>query len=210
MGRKNSALQVLGDFHYDLLQFFPMCADEMGMTQTHSDDQLAVVLGQRQLIAVCCMFLVTMGLVATLAYVSGRSISAAQVAEGPCPSDKAKAMVVEPASTPMPPAMHAQAEPLPPPNIPIAPAKTPAVARTGVDAPPAPGSTYWQVGVVDRGIAGVFVEHLTRMGLRAQSAGVQTPGFLRVLVGPLSTQSSIDETKRLLDESGFQAFLKKY
>ncbi|MBL8218471.1 MAG: hypothetical protein JNL62_04545 [Bryobacterales bacterium] len=181
------------------------------MTQSHSDDQLAVVLGQRQLIAVCCMFLVTMGLVATLAYVSGRSISAAQLAEGPCPSDKAKAMVVEPASATVPTPLHAQAEPLPPPNVPIAPpvAATPVVA-TKVDAPPAPGSVFWQVGVVDRGIAGVFVEHLTRMGLRARSADVQTPGYLRVLVGPLATQSSVDETKRLLDKWGFQAFLKKY
>jgi len=181
------------------------------MTQTHSDDQLAVVLGQRQLIAVCCMFLVTMGLVATLAYVSGRSISAAQVVEGPCPSDKAKAMVVEPAMATMPTPLHAQAEPLPPPSVPIAPpvAAAPVVA-SNVDAQPVSGSAYWQVGVVDRGIAGVFVEHLTRMGLRARSADVPTPGFQRVLVGPLATQSSVDETKRLLDKSGFQAFLKKY
>lgn len=43
------------------------------------EDQLAVVLGQRQLIAICCMFLVVMGLVATLSYVTGRSITAAQM-----------------------------------------------------------------------------------------------------------------------------------
>ncbi|MBL8173282.1 MAG: hypothetical protein JNK48_01345 [Bryobacterales bacterium] len=170
----------------------------------HSDDQLAVVLGQRQLIAVCCMFLVTMGLVATLAYVSGRSISAAQIAEGPCPSEKAQAMVVEPASNPVPAPLHAQAEPLPPRQTPIAPAALP------VDAPPASGSVFWQVGVVDRGIATVFIEHLTRLGLRARAADVQTPGFLRVLVGPLPTQAAVDDAKRILDKSGFQAFLKKY
>lgn len=179
------------------------------MMQTRPEDQLAIVLGQRQLIAVCCMFLVTMGLVATLAYVSGRSISAAQMAEGPCTTDKAKAMVVEPASNPVPPPMHAQAETLPPmPKAAVtAPVPVPVMA---VDAPPAPGSTYWQVGVVDRGIAGVFVEHLTRMGLRARIADGQSPGFPRVLVGPLPTQASIDETKARLDKSGFQAFLKKY
>lgn len=159
------------------------------------------------------MFLVTMGLVATLAYVSGRSISAAQLAEGPCASEKAKAMVVEPASSPVPPPMHAQAETLPPmpKAVVAAPAPAPVTPPApSVDAPPAPGSTYWQVGVVDRGIAGVFVEHLTRMGLRARVADGQTPGFPRVLVGPLPTQASVDETKARLDKSGFQAFLKKY
>ena len=178
------------------------------MMQNRPEDQLAIVLGQRQLIAVCGMFLVTMGLVATLAYVSGRSISAAQLADGPCSTEKAKAMVVEPASNPVPPPMHAQAETLPPMPKPVAPAVPAPMAA--VDAPPAPGSTYWQVGVVDRGIAGVFVEHLTRMGLRARIADGQTPGFPRVLVGPLPTQAIIDETKARLDRSGFQAFLKKY
>ncbi|MFN7934795.1 MAG: hypothetical protein U0R19_15815 [Bryobacteraceae bacterium] len=179
------------------------------MMQTRPEDQLAIVLGQRQLIAVCCMFLVTMGLVATLAYVSGRSISAAQLAEGPCSGEKAKAMVVEPASNVVPTPMHAQAEPLPAMPRAVAPAMPPVVSMA-VDAPPAPGSTYWQVGVVDRGIAAVFVEHLTRMGLRARIADGQSPGFPRVLVGPLPTQASVDEAKARLDKGGFQAFLKKY
>lgn len=157
------------------------------------------------------MFLVTMGLVATLAYVSGRSISAAQVAEGPCSGEKAKAMVVEPASNPVPTPMHAQAETLPAMPKPAVTVAAPVTAPVmAVDAPPAPGSTYWQVGVVDRGIAAVFVEHLTRMGLRARMADGQSPGFPRVLVGPLPTQASVDETKARLDKGGFQAFLKKY
>ncbi len=178
------------------------------MTQNRPDDQLAIVLGQRQLIAVCCMFLVTMGLVATLAYVSGRSITAAQVAEVPCNAEKAKAIVVEPASNSVPTPLHAQAEMLPARPAPVA--EKPVITPVGVDAPPAPGSTYWQVGVVDRGMAAVLVEHLMRMGLRARSAPVQAPGLLRVLVGPLSSQSAVDETKNTLDKAGFQAFLKKY
>ncbi len=191
------------------------------MTPQRPDDQLAIVLGQRQLIAVCCMFLVTMGLVATLAYVSGRTISAAQLADAQRSSETAKAMVVEPAAASVPTPMHAHAEELPPqsmtpqtprpePAVHAPPPMQPAPVSTGVDAPPLPGSVYWQVGVVDRGIASVFVEHLNRMGLRARTATVQTPGFQRVLVGPLLTQTSIEETKQILDKAGFQAFLKKY
>lgn len=194
------------------------------MTPQRPDDQLAIVLGQSQLIAVCCMFLVTMGLVATLAYVSGRTISAAQLVEAQRSSDNATAMVVEPAASPVPTPLHAHAETLPPqalapqtpppvhsePAVHTPPPAPPAPASTGVDAPPLPGSVYWQVGVVDRGIASVFVEHLNRMGLRARTATVQTPGFQRVLVGPLLTQAGIEETKQMLDKAGFQAFLKKY
>ena len=182
------------------------------MTQNRPEDQLAIVLGQRQLIAVCCMFLVMMGLVAMLAYVSGRSISAAQMAEGPCSAEKAKAMVVEPAVNPIPAPMQAQAGPLPAPLKVASPSVVSPVAVVAppVDAPPAAGSTYWQVGVVGRGVATVFVEHLTRMGLRARTAPVQTPGLLRVLVGPLPSQADVDATREKLDGAGFQAFLKKY
>lgn len=194
------------------------------MTPQRPDDQLAIVLGQRQLIAVCCMFLVTMGLVATLAYVSGRTISAAQLVDTQRSSETAKAMVVEPAAPSVPTPMHAHAEELPPqslapqtprpvqpePAVHTPPPAPPTAASTGVDGPPLSGSVYWQVGVVDRGIASVFVEHLNRMGLRARTATVQTPGFQRVLVGPLLTQGSIEETKQMLDKAGFQAFLKKY
>lgn len=179
------------------------------MTTNRPDDQLAIVLGQRQLIAVCCMFLVVIGLVATLAYVSGRTISAAQMSEAQRTSTNA--LVVEPAGT-VPAAMHAQAEPLPAPT----PTPTPApsakivVPPVGVDAPPAPGAVFWQVGVVDRGIAAVFVEYLTRLGLKARTAPAQAPGLQRVLAGPLDGQGEIEEAKRALDQAGLQSFLKKY
>lgn len=80
-------------------------------TMTH-DDSLAIVLGQRQLVAVCCMFLVVIGLVSTLAYVAGRSITAAQFRVSDRmdtpppiivdPRQPARAPVVAQAATPAP------------------------------------------------------------------------------------------------------------
>lgn len=54
-------------------------ADRKSAMDEHHEEQVAVVLGQRQLIAVCVMFLVVLGLVGTLSYVTGRSITAAQM-----------------------------------------------------------------------------------------------------------------------------------
>ncbi|MBL8215025.1 MAG: SPOR domain-containing protein [Bryobacterales bacterium] len=63
------------------------------------DDQLAIVLGQRQLMAVCCMSLTVLGLVATLAYVAGRTITVAQVqARDSVAAEVAHPMVVDPPS----------------------------------------------------------------------------------------------------------------
>ena len=176
------------------------------MSPSRPDDQLAIVLGQRQLIAVCCMFLVTMGLVATLAYVSGRSITAAQFAETPCAVERASAVLLERVSTSVPATFQARVTPLP--VLPLSEPKPQAPAGNA-DGPPSPGSAFWQVGVVDRGISPVFVEHLGRMGLHARSASAGSPKFLRVLVGPLPPQE-IDSIKKTLDKAGFQFFLKKY
>ncbi|MCZ2147532.1 MAG: hypothetical protein LC126_07135 [Bryobacterales bacterium] len=187
------------------------------MTQTH-DDQLAVVLGQRQLIAVCCMFLVVMGLVSTLAYVCGRSITAAQMKaqEKPEPApaifvDPVRPATAEQAKAPGP--MEAHAETLPARSTPvIVPQARPAAAAglAATEAEPAQGEAYWQVGVVDRGIAAVFVEYLTKHGFRARTASAQSGNLRRVLVGPVADPADAENTKRNLDAGGFQSFMKRY
>ncbi|MCC6393208.1 MAG: hypothetical protein IT167_21590 [Bryobacterales bacterium] len=190
------------------------------MTQTH-DDQLAIVLGQRQLIAVCCMFLVVMGLVSTLAYVCGRSITAAQMKaqEKPEPApaiflDPVRPATPEQARAPRP--MEAHAETLPvrpkPAIVPQArPAAAAVLAATEAEpAEPAQGESYWQVGVVDRGIAAVFVEYLTKHGFRARTASAQSGNLRRVLVGPVTDSADGESIKRNLDAGGFQSFMKRY
>jgi len=179
------------------------------MTQS-PDDQLAVVLGQRQLIAVCCMFLVVLGLVATMAYVTGRSITAAQMRSLE-KSDVPPAIVVDPGKPPqttVPGPMEAKAETLPPTPTP-APIQSPLQAAAEMGEPTA-GQSFWQVGLVDRGVAPVFVEYMTRQGFRSRLAAGQSAGGLRVLVGPLTSQADAEKTKRALDAMNIQAFLKKY
>lgn len=119
------------------------------------DDQLAIVLGQRQLVAVCCMFLVVIGLVSTLAYVAGRSITAATLARtsdllapapGPLVVDPTRrkstvgtTTVIEPTAPPataQPAAAEAIAEPPAKPS-PFGDA-TPATVNAAVVAEPSP------------------------------------------------------------------------
>lgn len=204
-----------------------MSADDyFAMTRSAPDDQLAIVLGQRQLLAVCCMFLVVMGLVATLAYVSGRSITAAQMNN----PDKGAAppILVDPTKTiksetklipPAPMQAHAAAA-----AVPVAPQKAPqAVERT--DRPSAAASSeavspqpesaiapgaYWQVGLVDRGVAHVFVEYLQRQGLQARLAPGNSTQSLRVLVGPFADKASLEAARKQLQAAGFQYFLRRY
>lgn len=184
------------------------------MTQTH-DDQLAIVLGQRQLIAVCCMCLVVMGLVSTLAYVCGRSITAAQLKEHEKPEAAAAIFVdpVQPASheaARAPGPMEAHAETLPVRSKPAVAPPAPFAATGTEPAEPTQGEAYWQVGVVDRGIAAVFVEYLTKHGFRARTASAQSGNLRRVLVGPVMDPADAESMKRSLDSGGFQSFMKRY
>lgn len=183
------------------------------------DDQMAIVLGQRQLVAVCCMALVILGLVATLAYVCGRSITAAQMQAQQAATLPRGAIVVEagkpqPSTTPSP--LEARAEGMP---LAGSPAAVPAAATgqsgfgiigTAPMPEPSRGQTFWQVGVVDRGVATVFTEYLTRLGMRVRTAAGEAAGTYRVLVGPLTDVGETENTRRALQAAGFQYFLRRY
>ncbi|MBI3681530.1 MAG: hypothetical protein HY235_14190 [Acidobacteria bacterium] len=180
---------------------------------THaSDDQLAIVLGQRQLIAVCTMCLVVMGLVATLAYVCGRSITAAQF-ESSRPA--AAAIMVDPTRSASSPS-RAPAQPKPPAAMEakaqtiVAPKPVVAVNTPEPQADPPRGQTFWQVGLLDRGIAAVFVEYLQRLGLKARTASGTGPNLQRVLVGPLEDADEIEKAHKTLEATGFQSFIRRY
>jgi hypothetical protein len=176
------------------------------MTQS-PDDQLAVVLGQRQLIAVCCMSLVVLGLVATMAYVTGRSITAAQM-KSLEKTDVPAAIVVDPgkpSESNVPAPLEAKAHPLP--NV-LLTQQSPVIQHETGEPPS--GQSFWQVGVVERGVAPVFVEYLMRQGFRARMAPGQSPHGLRILVGPLADQADTEKAKRTLDALGFQSFLKRF
>jgi cell division protein FtsN len=190
--------------------------------QTHPpEDQLAVVLGQRQLIAICCMFLTVLGLVATLAYVAGRSITAAQMQPIDKTTDPVRPALVVEAAGPRP--MQAQAASIPkaqeaPPPLVVEatppPVKRPApaavTAAAGQSAEPAKGEMFWQIGLVERGMGPVFLQYMKQLNLDARIAAGTSQSTRRVLVGPVAGQAEIARVKQALDQAGFQSFLKTY
>jgi hypothetical protein len=191
--------------------------------QTHPpEDQLAVVLGQRQLIAICCMFLTVLGLVATLAYVAGRSITAAQMQPIDKSTDPVRPALVVEAAGPRP--MQAQAASLPkpqeapPPPLVVEatpppvkrPAPTPVTAPATQPTEPAKGEMYWQIGLVERGMGPVFLQYMKQLNLDARIAAGTSQSTRRVLVGPVTGQAEIARVKQALDQAGFQSFLKTY
>lgn len=174
------------------------------------EDQMAIVIGHRQLVAICCTALLVLGLVTTLAYLCGRSITAAQMR--PAENLPPQAIVVDPTrqSGPVPSIMGARAESLPiaPPPV-TRPVAVPTVPAA-IPKPLVAGRAYWQVGMVDRGVATVFVEYLSKLGLTARVVPGDTSTMSRVLVGPLSDGEQTESTRRTLEKAGFQYFLRRY
>ncbi len=199
------------------------------------EDQMAIVLGQRQLMAVCCMFLVVLGLVSTLSYVAGRSITAAQyrgmeraeyTAPAPAPVMVDPVRRATPAAAPPEPvqaAAVAEPEPVAPvkpspfgDSLPAAPGPNSFEAAKGqprdpgvLTEPPA-GTVFYQVGSIERGMSTVLADYLTGQGFRTRLAPGISPALVRVLVGPLSSEQEIQKTNTALDAAGFDRFLRKY
>jgi cell division septation protein DedD len=113
----------------------------------------------------------------------------------------------QPSQSDVPALLEAKAHPLP--NV-LPTQQTPRPIVQAETGEPASGQSFWQVGVVERGVAPVFVEYLTRQGFRARMAPGQSANGLRVLVGPLTDQADTEKAKRTLDGLGFQSFLKRY
>lgn len=121
-----------------LMEFLRLADRTIAMDEQH-EEQVAVVLGQRQLVAVCCMFLVVLGLVATLSYVTGRSITAAQMRNAdeslstpPIIVDPRKSGSSTPLETRAASAMPTAAPVTPQQVIPIPPASPPVASREAV------------------------------------------------------------------------------
>lgn len=199
------------------------------------EDQMAIVLGQRQLMAVCCMFLVVLGLVSTLSYVAGRSITAAQFRNSERAENSAPAQPVvidptrrqartQPAAEPVPASEPVEAQalpeaPVPAPkpspfgdSVPAAAAEGPKAAALdpGALTEPAAGTVFFQVGSVDRAKAPEYGAYLAGQGLRIRLAPGISPALVRVLVGPLANDREIQEANNALDAGGFEHFLRRY
>ena len=210
------------------------------MTVNEAESRQVVVLASRQVTAVVLAGIILVALVACIAYVAGRSITAAQYLQikARSESEPPKVIIVDPlkereAPKPVVTAPPKAQPPVPaPPSLPVpaaqqaptpAPVTAQSVAAPPVTAPPAPplkpadvfrdpapGTRYIQAGAVDRGVAAVFVEYLSRKGFTAFAAPGPDPKTFRVLVGPLAGPEEIAKTRAGLEAEGFPHFLRSY
>jgi hypothetical protein len=72
-----------------------------------------------------------------------------------------------------------------------------------------PGDTYLQIAAVDRGMAGVLVEVLSRKGFQAEVASGPTEDIFRVIVGPAKDAATLVRIKADLQDAGFTSFARK-
>ncbi len=186
-------------------------------------------VGQRQLAALGFIAFLLLGIASTMAYVAGRvarnpqapaPVAAAapvrQRAAIPLPAPSRPAVeqliLVETASSvgPSNPAAVKPAAVAAPVETPVASQPVKAHQLTQVPTELLKGNTYWQVAAVDRGMAEVSCEFLLRKELPALLGDSPTPGIVRVLVGPIRTPDETARYRAVLEEAGFQPFVKKY
>lgn len=154
-----------------------------------------VLIGARQAASLSFLMVVIMTLFSSASYLAGRVVTASEQAKTKRQAPKSVLVVDGPKVCPEshpPPVTPVAAAPLRPPLQPIA------------------GRTYLQVGAVDRGIAEVFAEYLSRRNLPTAVGPVENGKAYRVLVGPLDSPADIASARTRLEEAGFQSFARKY
>jgi cell division protein FtsN len=188
---------------------------------TEPADAGSLTLTNRQLAIVGFVGILTIGLMAGLGYVAGRVASngpsrvlmleSAQAA----PPQVAPAKETSAFAPPAKPAVTQVKPPAPPP----APVQTQTDAALALKASPVPqlwltvpsssGSSFWQVGALDAGMAKISEKYMQDKGLPVRLEPVTGSPLVRVLVGPAEGQE-LTALKTKLDGLGFQSFLKRY
>jgi cell division septation protein DedD len=152
---------------------------------------------QRRIVLSFCATVLIGVLVCAGYLVTGGSRAAARA------TPKSKPIETQPAVAPL---TSVSAIPQPPQPLPQAVEKPPARKE-----PPRAlnGGTYLQMAAVDRGVANVYVEVLSRKGFQAIMAPGPTPDIFRVLVGPLKDAATLARVKADLQDAGFTSFARK-
>ena len=184
---------------------------------TPEDSRL--ILGNRQIAAALFVVLALVTVIATLSYIAGRAtpgIAAAPTVSGaaaPAPHQAPEQVIVVDAkssSVPQQPVAPAALPPSITPAAPVEPPSAPIALPTGPDAPPAPGTMFFQVASVDKGMADVSVQYLLEKGFSARRAPGASVSLYRVLVGPLDPSTQMNQIAAKLKDLGFSPFPKKY
>ncbi|MEZ5400414.1 MAG: SPOR domain-containing protein [Bryobacteraceae bacterium] len=120
------------------------------------------------------------------------------------PSESVATVAVKPAApVPVEPGPAAKAP------EPVAVAPVPAVAPASPVAGTGGGEMFFQVAALDKAMADVSADYLTRKGLPARVGAGPSATVFRVLVGPLASEEETNRIKASLEELGFHPFLKK-
>ena len=188
-----------------------------------------LVLNNRQLAIIGFIGVLSLALMASLAYAAGRVASTSpsrvvmvESAQAiPVPEQAKTALATPPAQAARP----ASAIPAPDATVPetkpspMTKALTPEASdvQRASPVPPAQlpgapaaaqGASFWQVGALDRGMATVSQKYLEDNGLPVRLEPVAGSNLVRVLVGP-AAEAEVAALKQKLDGLGFQAFLKR-
>lgn len=202
------------------------------------EGEFELVLGNKQLLSVFFIVVVLLGVFFTMGYIVGRNTggSTTEMASTPgqplivepgagaASSQPPAAAAPKPAATPAKPAAArpkppaakptATPKPTPPPKAtptpkPTPPPKRPTSAPSGVSVPAA-GQTFLQVVATSRSEGEVVRDLLRKRGFQARLAPVPDQDIVRVLVGPVSGQDDLAQTRDKLREAGFKPFARKY
>ncbi len=178
-------------------------------------EESRLVLGNRQIAAALFLVLALVTVIAALSYIAGRATPAAasgaasSVAGARQTPEQVIVVDAKSAAIPQQPASPAAVPPTVAPSTPAAPA-APVSLPAGPDAAPAPGTVFFQVASVDKGMADVSVQYLLEKGFSARRAPGASAAVYRVLVGPLEAGTAMGLTEAKLKELGFSPFPKKY
>jgi len=157
-----------------------------------------IVMGRRQLAGAALVAIVLLAVFSGVSYLIGKSMTPpVVVVANPAPVAPAPILAV----------------PVP---APVAEPAQPAPALRTITSPlfkeATPGQVYLQVGVIDRGLAGIWAEGLRNHGLDAFVAPGPKDGLglSRVLIGSLPNPQAFERAKDTLDRLGVITFGRRY
>lgn len=162
-----------------------------------------IVVGRRQVAGAALVAIVLLAVFSGFSYLIGKSM-------GPEPVLAAAPAPAAPVSVTPAPVVQAPA-PAPIAAAPIA-NLAPRTSTAPIFAAAIQGKVYLQAGIIDKGLAAIWVEGLRTHGLDAFVAAGPSDGLglWRVLVGPLPDSQAFQRAKDTLDRLGVNTFGRRY
>jgi hypothetical protein len=156
-----------------------------------------IVVGRRQVAGIALVAIVLLAVFSGVSYLIGKSMANPAVTATSAPVVPAPAVQVPAPQAPAPaPALPQQLS-----------------SSTGpVLAEAVPGKVYLQVGVIEKGLAGIWAEGLRTHGLEAFAAPGPNDGLglWRVLIGPIPDPQAYQRAKDALTALGLNNFGRRY